>query len=86
MADFVKKAKDYFEIGYISQCLKKFDVSCTNYFKSLSAVNDYLLFSKKLFAKDHSSRFNLLRKNFPYNYKITSSLFLLYRRTYTKKV
>ncbi len=86
MEKFKKKAQDYFIIGKISQDLKKLDVACANYFKALSALNDYLLSTKNLFAKDHTSRFNLLKENFPEVYEITSSLFLIYRKTYTQEI
>jgi len=86
MGEFEKKAKDYLIVGKIAYELKKYDVSCSNYFKSLSALGDYLLESKDLFAKDHSSRFSLLKDNFYEVYVISSSLFLVYRRAYTKEI
>lgn len=86
MDKFVKKAKNYFIAGEIEQRIGNFDVACTNYFKSLSAVNDYILSQINLFPRDHNERFNMLRENFPDFYKITSSLFLTYRRAYTKEI
>ena len=86
MKEFKEKAKDFFTIGKISQELKKFDVACSNYFNSLAAISDYLLAQKNLFAKDHFSRFNLLKETFPEIYKTSSSLYLIYRKTYTKQV
>ncbi|MBI2629721.1 hypothetical protein HYW76_01340 [Candidatus Pacearchaeota archaeon] len=80
------KAKDYFIVARISEKIGKFDVACTNYFKSLAAVNDFVLAKKELFPKDHNERFFMLKENEPFLYKITSSLFLTYRRTYTKNI
>ena len=86
MERLVKKAKDYFIIAVISEKLEKFDVACSNYFKSLAAINDFILFKKGLFPKDHNERFLMLRENEPLLYKITSSLVLTYRRGYTKEI
>lgn len=86
MVDLMKKAKDYFIIAAISERIGKFDVACSNYFKSLAAINDFMLSQKELEAKDHNERFSMLRENEPFLYKITSSLFLTYRRAYTKEI
>lgn len=86
MEKFEKKAKDYYEIALIAYKLQKYDVACTNYFKALSAINDNLLAEKGMQAKDHNSRFNLLKENFPQFYELTSKLFLTYRKTYTNNV
>ena len=83
---FETKAKRYFIIGSLAEKGRDFDVSATHYFKSLSAVNDYILSTKNLEAKDHGDRFNLLKENFYTLYKLTSSLFLTYRRAYTKEI
>ncbi len=86
MDKLVLKAKDYFIIARISELIGKYDVACSNYFKSLSAVNDYILSSKNLFPKDHNERFSMLKENEPFLYKLASSLFLVYRRAYTKDI
>ncbi len=86
MADLAKKAKDYFEVAQYAESLGKFDVAATNYFKALAAINDYALFKKNLFPQDHSERFLLLKENEPFLYRITSSLFLIYRRAYTQDI
>lgn|SRR3989338_8526148 len=83
---FEKKAKDYFIIGKIAERIGQFDVACANYFKSLSALNDFILSNLGLYPKDHNERFIMLKENYPDFYKITSSLFLTYRRTYTKEI
>ncbi|MEA3329386.1 MAG: hypothetical protein U9Q06_01450 [Nanoarchaeota archaeon] len=86
MNTFITKAQDFFIIAKLSQDLRKFDVACSNYFKALSASSDFLLAQKNLFAKDHYSRFQMLKQNFPDIYTVLSSLFLTYRRTYTKEI
>ena len=86
MDKLIKKAKDYFIIARISEIIGKFDVACSNYFKSLAAINDYVLSKKGMFPKDNSERFSMLKENENFLYKITSSLFLTYRRAYTKDI
>lgn len=86
MVDLAKKARDYFEVAQYAENIGKFDVAATNYFKSLAALNDFVLSKKKLFPKDHNERFFLLKENEPLLYRIASSLFLTYRRAYTKDI
>ncbi len=86
MADLIQKAKDYFIVAVISERIGKFDVASSNYFKSLASINDFVLSKKGLAAKDHNERFNMLKENELFLYKITSSLFLTYRRAYTKDI
>lgn len=86
MDDLILKAKDYFIIARMSEIIKKYDVACSNYFKSLSAINDHALSKKGLFPKDHHERFLMLKENESFLYKVTSSLFLTYRRAYTKEI
>ena len=86
MEKLVKKAKDYFIVAVISEKIEKYDVACSNYFKSLAAVNDFVLSKRGLFPRDHNERFSMLKENEEFLYKITSSLFLTYRRAYTKEI
>ena len=86
MDSFKEKAKRYFITGNFSERLGAFDVASTNYFKSLSAINDFILSNINLFPKDHNERFSLLKENFPRMYRLTSSLFLTYRKTYSKDI
>ena len=86
MNKLIQKAKSYFIIGEIAERIEQLDVACTNYFKSLSAVDDFILARINLFPKDHKERFSMLKENFFEFYKLTSSLFLTYRRTYTRDI
>ena len=81
-----KKAKNYFVLAKIGESLNIFSESASNYFKSLSAVNDFILSKINLKPKDHKERFLMLKQNFPNFYKITSLLFNVYRRTYTSEL
>jgi len=86
MVELNIKAKDYFIIAEIAEKMAKFDVACTNYFKSLTAINDFILSQINFFPKDHHERFEMLKEKHPFLYKITSSLFLTYRRAYTHEI
>ena len=77
------KAKNYFILGIIAENLNMPSESATNFFKSLFAVDDSALLEKINYKpKDHSDRFNMLKKNLPELYDITDRLFSIYRRTY----
>ena len=84
MNEFEKKAKNYFILGNIAQNLKMYSEAASNFFKSLSAINDLTLEKIGLRASDHNQRFHLLKQNIPELYKITDKLFSVYRRTYTQ--
>ena len=86
MADFTEKAKNYFISGAINELINHLDVAASDYFKSLTAINDHILSRIDLFPKNHEERFEMLRENFPISYKLASSLFLTYRRAYTKEI
>jgi hypothetical protein len=57
--------------------------SASNYFKALTAFNDFKLSKIGIRVKDHSERFYQLKKYFPELHEITDKLFTIYRRTYT---
>ena len=86
MEDLVKKAKNYFILARIAERVGMISESASNYFKAVSAVNDFMLEKKGLKAKDHSDRFSLLKQNIPELYKITDRMFTIYRRTYTSEI
>ena len=86
MNNLSDKAKDYYIVARISEIIGKYDVSCSNYFKSLAAVNDFVLSRKGMFPKDHNERFSMLKESETLLYRITSALFLTYRRAYTKEI
>lgn len=70
----------------MAEKMKMYSESISNYFKSLSAINDFALEKINLKAKDHSKRFRLLEQNFPELYAIADKMFIVYRRTYTNKL
>lgn len=86
MEIFKEKARKYFIVGAFSERVGDFDVAAANYFKSLAAAGDYALSKAGLSAKNYEERFGMLKSSFPELYRITSSLFLTYRRAYTKDI
>ncbi len=88
MLDALKtKARNYFILGSIALRLNMPSEAATNFFKALFAVDDSALYAKlKLEPKDHTERFDLLRKNSPELYSITDRMFHTYRRTYTQQL
>ncbi len=86
MSEFEKKAKNFFILGKIAENLKMFSESASNYFKSLSALNDLALEKIGIRTSSHNQRFNLLKQNIPKLYDITDKLFSVYRRTYTQSL
>ncbi len=55
------------------------------YFKTLFAIQDYILLEKVgQSPKDHNERFRLLEKNFPECYEKLDKEFQTYRDTYSK--
>lgn len=86
MEIFREKARNNFISGVFNERVGHLDVASSDYFKSLAAINDFVLAKLNLFAKNHDERFILLKENLPDFYKITSSLFLTYRRAYTKEI
>ena len=86
MEIFKEKEKNNFISGVFNERIEHLDVASSDYFKALAAVNDFMLSGINLFPKNHDERFIMLKENFPIFYKITSSLFLTYRRAYTKVI
>src|SRR3989344_9337363 len=82
----IKKAQNYFNIGEYAESKNMLSESTTNYFKSLSAINDLMLLKKNITAKNHFERFALLKEHIPILYKITDSLFLIYREAYSREI
>lgn len=87
MADLKEKARNYFILGVIAESLNMPSEAATNYFKALFAIDDAVLFEKlRTEPKDHTERFELLKRNAPNLYIITDRLFSVYRRTYTQNL
>ncbi len=80
-----ERAKNYYKIALYAEENKMHAESISNYFKSLFALCDLILYrTLKRVPKDHTERFNLLKIHDKFIYSILDSLFLTYRETYTK--
>ena len=86
MEELVQKARNYFILARIAEKIEMYSKSASNYFKALSAINDFMLDKLNFKAKDHSERFMLLKSNLPELYIITDKLFSVYRRAYTSEI
>ncbi|MEW6408448.1 MAG: hypothetical protein AB1465_07245 [Patescibacteria group bacterium] len=86
MEDILReRAKNYYIIASIAEKKGMYAESISNYFKSLFALCDFILYKKiKQIPKDHSERFSLLKINDKYLYSTLDVLFSTYRETYTK--
>jgi hypothetical protein len=83
MEELKQKAINFFILGKIAEEIGMKSEAASNYFKSLTALNDFKLSEKGIKIKDHSERFYHLKHHFPNLYEITDKLFTIYRRTYT---
>lgn len=80
-----ERAKNFFIIGIIAQRKYMNAESISNYFKSLFAICDLILYKKtKIIPSDHTERFVLLKEHDHFLYEILDKLFSTYRETYTK--
>jgi len=87
MESLKEKARNYFILAVIAESLNMPSEAATNYFKSLFAIDDSALFERiRLQPKDHTERFEMLKRIFPKLYIITDRLFSAYRRTYTQEL
>lgn len=75
---FKKSAKSLYK-------LKDYTSSTILYFKTWFAVQDFILLNKTgQSPKDHTERFKMLKKEFPYTYEELDKEFSTYRDTYSK--
>ncbi len=80
-----ERSKNFFTIGNIAQKKGMNSESVSNYFKSMFAICDLVLYRKiKIIPKDHTERFSLLKRNSYFLYEMLDRLFSTYRETYTK--
>ena len=87
MEDLKEKARNYFVLGMIAKVLGMRSESAANFFKSLFAVDDFVLYALiKDKPSNHNERFAMLKRNAPELYNITDRLFSTYRRTYTQEL
>jgi hypothetical protein len=83
----IKKAQNYYLLGLFAEKRNMNSESVSNYFKSLFALADlqiYLISTK--IAKNHTERFELLKKHDEFLYNLLDGLFIIYRDTYTKEI
>ncbi len=85
--EFIKKAKNYYILGMFAEKKGMNSEAVANFFKSLFALADFIIFTKtEKIAHDHTERFELLKKHDKFLYDSIDGLFFIYRDTYTKEI
>ena len=85
--ELVKNVKKFMSSADLLYERRDFTSSCILYFKTLFAVLDYiLLITGKGLPKDHTERFNKLKKSFFKLYKNLEKFYPLYRSTYSLSI
>ena len=66
---------------------KRYNCAIASYFKAISTLCDLKIYElKRILPKNHSERFLLLKISFPEVYKLLSSLFNTYTKTYNLRL
>jgi len=87
MKELLENANEFLESGRENFNKKRYNVSASDYFKSIVIFCDYLIYNEiKRLPKNHSDRFNLLNLYFKKEYEIVSSLFKKYVKSYNLKM
>lgn len=83
MEQLLKNAMEFFESGDDNLTKNRFNVSISDFFKSIVIFCDYLIYEKiRILPKNHSHRFNLLETYFEEIYRDVSKLFKTYIKSY----
>ena len=86
MKELLENANEFLESGKENFEKKRFNVSASDYFKSIVIFCDYLIYREiKRLPKNHSDRFNLLKLYFEEIHDKVSSLFKEYIKSYNLK-
>ncbi len=81
--DLKANIKEFLESSEDNLSKKRYNSSIACYFKAISSICDLKIYeAKRTLPKSHSERFLFLKISFPEVYKIISSLFNTYTKTY----
>ena len=84
MKDQIKKVFSSAELVYEN---KDYTSATILYFKAFFLLCDhFLLENQGLSPKDHTQRFQLLKKHYPEFYEFLDTTFSIYRETYTSEI
>ncbi len=87
MDKLLDNAKEFLEAGKENFDKKRYNVSASDFFKSIVIFCDYLIYKEiKRLPKNHNDRFNLLKIYFNEIYRNVSSLFKIYASSYNLKI
>ncbi|MCK5449340.1 hypothetical protein KAI32_00575 [Candidatus Pacearchaeota archaeon] len=83
MEQLLKNAIEFFESGNDNLAKNRFNVSVSDFFKSIVIFCDYLIYEKiRIIPKNHNHRFNLLETYFEEIHQGVSKLFKTYIQSY----
>lgn len=86
-SDLLANALDFWNSANDDIAKKRYNPAVASLYKSLSCLCDLVLYRKiRILPSDHTNRFSLLNMHSPILYKIASSLFNLYIKSYDFRV
>jgi len=86
MKELLDNAKEFFESGEDNLVKKRYNVSASDFFKSIVICCDYLIYKEiRRLPKNHNDRFNLLNLYFKEIYEKVNYLFKIYIKSYNLK-
>ena len=86
-SDLKANIKEFLESAEDDLIKKRYNSAIASYFKALSTLCDLKIYElKRVLPKNHSERFLFLKTSFPEVYKIISSLFDIYTKTYNLRL
>jgi HEPN domain-containing protein len=85
--DLKANIKEFLESAEEDFNKKRYNSSIASYFKALSTLCDLKIYEvRRTLPKNHNERFLFLKMSFPEVYKILSSLFNTYTKTYNLRL
>lgn len=87
MEELLENVKEFLESGKENLSKERFNVAVSDFFKAIVILCDYLIYKEiKLMPKNHTERFNLLKKYFSNIYVKSSELFKTYVNSYNLRL
>ena len=82
-----KNIKEFIDAAEDELMKGRYNIAATSYFKAIVTLCDLKIYRlRRILPKNHSERFIFLRTFFPKAYKVVSSLFNTYTKTYNLRL
>jgi hypothetical protein len=79
-----KNILEFYSEAKQSEINKSYNSAATLYFKAIVVAIDYIIFlEKSIIPKNHTQRFEILKKEYPKYYDLLDKDFPLYQKTYS---